>query len=101
VKVVVVTGGDNPMRRQESLDAGEVLGVSAYEVWSYTDGRLENEIASLQQQLEKEIQQFVPTMVVTHFAHDIHTDHRALAEAVEVAARGVRKLVAFKSPGSQ
>jgi LmbE family N-acetylglucosaminyl deacetylase len=83
---------------EEVRNASRLLGITDYEIWSFTDGYLEQEIPSIQKKLHDIFQAFLPTMVITHFPHDIHADHVALAKAVAVPSRSVSKVLYFKSP---
>ena len=50
--------------------------------------------------IEQVIADVQPDRVYTHGAHDRHQDHRAVHEAVEVAARQVPNVWCFQSPSS-
>ncbi len=57
------------------------------------------------QALERQIQEFQPQVIYTHWWGDVNADHALIAEAVDVAARpysapGVQSIYAFETPSS-
>src|SRR5436309_1406178 len=57
------------------------------------------------QALERQIQEFQPHVIYTHWWGDVNADHARVAEAVDVAARpysapGVKSIYAFETPSS-
>ena len=57
------------------------------------------------QALERQIQEFQPQVIYTHWWGDVNADHARVAEAVDVAARpysapGLKSIYAFETPSS-
>jgi LmbE family N-acetylglucosaminyl deacetylase len=53
--------------------------------------------------IEKEIEEFKPDAVFTHFIGDLNKDHQMVAEATMVACRpqsGVKEIYSYETPGS-
>ncbi|MGQ9856053.1 MAG: PIG-L deacetylase family protein [Fervidobacterium sp.] len=71
-------------RKQESLNAAEMLGTETYEILGLKDGSL-----CMQQDLPKIIanliRKYKPDVLVTHPKTDRHPDHSAVGEAIEKA----------------
>lgn len=68
-------------RTEEAKASGEVLGASSVEFLDFLDGRvtysLENRI-----ELVRTIREHAPSIVLTHYADDMHPDHRTTSELV-------------------
>lgn len=107
-------------RWQHAQAAGSVLGVSTVEslgtpierpngdLW---DGIVPDNEADqfsrlqITQLVERAIERWRPTVILTHYAGDLNIDHRRVAEAVLCAARPqracpVREILAFEVPSS-
>ncbi|MBT0994114.1 response regulator [Cellulomonas sp. DKR-3] len=91
-------GGDADARRQEAMDAAGVVGARLF-LHDFADTRLDP-ADGLITAVEETIAQVRPTVVYTHSAHDRHQDHRAVHQAVQVAARQVATLACYQSPSS-
>ncbi|WP_343035406.1 response regulator [Cellulomonas septica] len=102
--VVVLTlsggaiGGEVNARRHEALAASAVIGARLY-LHDFEDTRLDP-AGGLITTIEETIREVSPTIVYTHSVHDRHQDHRAVHQAVQVAARRVPSLACFQSPSS-
>lgn len=91
-------GGDADHRQDESLRSAELLGARLF-----LEDLVDTEITSTGPTIaiiERVIKQVNPTVVYTHSIHDRHQDHRAVHEAVVVAARAVNTVACFQSPSS-
>ena len=68
-------------REREAAASGAVLGASAVEFLDFADGRI---TYSLENRLElvETIRDHAPDIVLTHYADDMHPDHRTTAELV-------------------
>lgn len=91
-------GGDSDVRRVEALAAAGVVGARLF-LHDFDDTRLAT-ADGLIATIEETVAQVGPTVVYTHSAHDRHQDHRAVHEAVQVAARQVPSLACYQSPSS-
>ncbi|GIG23699.1 hypothetical protein Cch01nite_44230 [Cellulomonas chitinilytica] len=89
-------GGDADARRHEALASAAVIGARLY-LHDFEDTRLDP-AAGLTTTIEETIREVAPTIVYTHSSHDWHQDHRAVHQAVEIAARKVPVLACFQSP---
>jgi LmbE family N-acetylglucosaminyl deacetylase len=91
-------GGEPDDRQNESLRSAELLGARLF-----LEDLVDTEIASTGPTIaiiERVIKQITPTIVYTHSIHDRHQDHRAVHEAVVVAARAVDTVACYQSPSS-
>jgi LmbE family N-acetylglucosaminyl deacetylase/CheY-like chemotaxis protein len=91
-------GGAPDDRQTESLRSAEILGARLF-----LEDLVDTEITSTGPTIaiiERVIKQVNPTVVYTHSIHDRHQDHRAVHEAVLVAARAVDTVACFQSPSS-
>ncbi|GEL96872.1 hypothetical protein CTE05_04190 [Cellulomonas terrae] len=91
-------GGDVQARRHEALASAGVIGARLY-LHDFEDTRLDP-AGGLITTIEDLIREIEPTIVYTHSEHDRHQDHRAVRQAVDVAARRVPTLACFQSPSS-
>lgn len=91
-------GGDIQARRHEALASAAIIGARLY-LHDFEDTRLDP-ADGLITTIEETIREVQPSIVYTHTEHDRHQDHRAVRQAVEVAARRVPSLACFQSPSS-
>jgi LmbE family N-acetylglucosaminyl deacetylase/CheY-like chemotaxis protein len=91
-------GGLPDDRQNESLHSADLLGARLF-----LEDLVDTEITSTGPTIaiiERVIKQVNPTIVYTHSIHDRHQDHRAVHEAVIVAARAVDTVACYQSPSS-
>ena len=91
-------GGATSMRQAEAAAAAAVVRARLIHL-DFPDTRIvpaEGVITAI----EQVIAEVRPDRVYTHGLHDRHQDHRAVHEAVEIAARQVPNLWCFQSPSS-
>ncbi len=91
-------GGATSVRHAEAAAAAAVVGARLIHL-DFPDTRIvpaEGVITAIEQVID-EVQ---PDRIYTHGLHDRHQDHRAVHEAVEIAARQVPNLWCFQSPSS-
>ncbi|PKW18634.1 PIG-L deacetylase family protein [Saccharopolyspora spinosa] len=94
-------GDGTPVRRDECLAAGALLGVDQYSFSSIPDtqflehrGRIHSEVVAV-------VRETCPDVVYTHHPNDQHRDHNVTAEEVtNVALREAPNLSYFRSPYS-
>ncbi|MEN0130443.1 MAG: response regulator [Brevundimonas sp.] len=91
-------GGDADVRRHEALAAAAVVGARLF-LHDFPDTRLDPADGVITA-IEETIALVSPTIVYTHSPHDRHQDHRAVHEAVQVAARKVPFVGSFQSPST-
>ncbi|MGH1565363.1 response regulator [Mumia sp. DW29H23] len=101
-RVVILTlsrgavGGEVAARHEEALAAAAVIGARLVHL-DFADTVLDP-AAGVITAIEEVVGEVRPDRVYTHSAHDRHQDHRAVHEAVQVAARSVAGLWCFQSP---
>ena len=98
VRVVIVTDGRastkssivSPdalaaQRREEAIQAAEALGLSHEDVvfLNYRDGKTTEHIAEITRGILQQVTLFVPAIVFSPCNMDVHSDHRAIAAAIE------------------
>lgn len=91
-------GGNAEARYLESKAAAEIVGARLIHL-GFEDTHLDP-ASGLITAVEEVIREVRPDLVYTHSQHDRHQDHRAVHQAVQVAARGVADLSCFQSPSS-
>lgn len=91
-------GGDAEQRAAEAEEAARRLGARLV-LGDLEDTRIPANGATIEL-IEQVVREVDPDVVYTHSAHDLHQDHRAVHEATLVAARGVRKVLAYQSPSA-
>ena len=78
-------------RNQCGINALKILGVSDYNFYNFPCGRLDVEpIIDIAKVIEKEIENYKPKTVLTHFRNDIHNDHKIVFQAVLQATRPIK-----------
>lgn len=88
-------------RRDESLAAGAILGVSEYTFSDVPDTRFVEHRGAINAELFRVFREARPDIVYTHFPEDQHLDHVATAQEVTaVALREANNLCYFRSPYS-
>ncbi|GED10255.1 PIG-L family deacetylase [Cellulosimicrobium cellulans] len=91
-------GGETSARRSEAAAAAAVVGARLVHL-DFPDTRLDP-AAGMITAIEDVVRDVSPTRIYTHGIHDRHQDHRAVHEAVQIAARAVPGLWCFQSPSS-
>lgn len=91
-------GGAMSVRQAEAAAAAAVLGARLIHL-DFPDTRLDP-AAGVITAIEDVVRELGPDRIYTHGAHDRHQDHRAVHEAVQIAARQVPSLWCFQSPSS-
>ncbi|GAB3387958.1 hypothetical protein GCM10027568_08430 [Humibacter soli] len=91
-------GGAPDDRQHESLDAADLLGARLF-LEDLTDTEIAGNGPTIAI-VERVIKEVSPSIVYTHSEHDRHQDHRAVHDAVVVAARGIDMVACFQSPSS-
>lgn len=91
-------GGDPKEREREVLEIISYLGIRSYRLFSFPDTLLNTKFNEIKDELESIIKEYGPDRVYTHSLNDSHQDHRAVAEAVKIAGRGVPQILSFWAP---
>ena len=109
-KVVVVdltqgelgTRGTAETRKEEALNAAEILGISARENLKMKDGFLQH-IEEYQMRIVKAIRKYQPEIVLANAVDDRHPDHAKAAKLVSDACflSGLRKIETADDRGKQ
>lgn len=93
VRVVILTDGSRgdfsgryqtegycQLRRQETLRAGKILGISDLHFWPFKDRQLTSEIPKAQTMLLALLQEYKPQRIYVPSLLEFHPDHRAAAQ---------------------
>ena len=81
-------------RNQVGINALKILGVSDYNFYNFPCGRLDVEpIIDIAKIIEKEIENYKPKTILTHFRNDVNNDHKIVFQAVLQATRPVKNIV--------
>ena len=81
-------------RNQCGIEAMNFLNVSDFHFYNFPCGRLDEEpIIEIAKVIEKEVQKFEPTTILTHSYNDVHNDHKTIFKAAVQATRPVGKIV--------
>lgn len=91
-------GGEIAVRHEEALAAARVVGARLVHL-DFADTHLDP-ASGMISAIERTIAEVAPNRVYTHSTHDRHQDHRAVHQAVEVAARQVPGVWCFQSPST-
>ena len=97
IRVVFMTDGvsaresllsDADGRYENAKNALNTLGVRDFINYNFPDNKLDQvKRKELAKVIEKEIESFKPSLLISHFSGDLNIDHRRVAEAVLVATR--------------
>ncbi|HBR97492.1 MAG TPA: GlcNAc-PI de-N-acetylase [Gammaproteobacteria bacterium] len=94
-------------RRQHARDdAAKILGIQQFEQHNFPDNQLDSvPLLQLVQAVEAVIATHQPTVVYTHYAHDLNIDHRRTFQATLTACRPqaghpVRAIYSFEVPSA-
>ena len=78
----------------DNLIEANFLNVSDFHFYNFPCGRLDEEpIIEIAKVIEKEVQKFEPTTILTHSYNDVHNDHKTIFKATVQATRPVGKIV--------
>ncbi|MGC3995148.1 MAG: response regulator [Propionicimonas sp.] len=91
-------GGDTAARQAEARAAAAIVGARLIHL-DFPDTRIDPADGVITA-IEGVIAEVRPDQLYTHTAHDRHQDHRAVNEAVQVAARSIPNLACYQSPSS-
>ena len=91
-------GGDNGVRPDEARTGALTIGVTAIDIHSFTDTRLEDHNVEMVQVVEEKINAIKPDVIFTHSIHDQHQDHQSVHLAVLRAARKHPSILCYESP---
>ncbi|MBI5587555.1 MAG: tetratricopeptide repeat protein [Deltaproteobacteria bacterium] len=86
-------GADTNGKREDELrKAAEFMELNGFWVLDFPDTGLKDCVTQMKDAVEEKIKQTGATIVLTHTAIDIHSDHRAVFDATKVAARNISVL---------
>jgi LmbE family N-acetylglucosaminyl deacetylase len=75
-------------RRAAAINALRVLNCSDVHFYDFPDNSMDSvPLINIVKTVEKSINDFEPTVLFTHFPHDLNVDHRITSQACLVAAR--------------
>jgi LmbE family N-acetylglucosaminyl deacetylase len=96
------TDNDTKKRVSSATNALHILGVKDIRQLSFPDNQMDSvPLLSVTKEIEIVISDVKPSIVYTHFAHDLNIDHRVTHNAVMTACRPqswstVRKILSFE-----
>ncbi len=112
VKVIFMTDGvgardnssvqESQARALALTNAMTALGVTDYQCFDFPDNQMDTvSLLSIVKEIEQVIAEFQPSIVYSHFGHDLNIDHRITHQAVMTACRpikghSVKKIFAFE-----
>jgi len=74
--------------REDSKKANEIIGVNELNFFDFPDNSFDSvPLLEIIKVVEKEIDDYQPDMIYTHFSNDLNVDHRRTLEAVMTACR--------------
>lgn len=93
---------DVELRQKNSLAAGKILGVANSVQLDFPDNAMDTvPLLDIIREMERELARCQPSIVFSHFLHDLNIDHAVVARAVLTATRpqdgnSVKKLLGFE-----
>lgn len=93
--------GNHPVQRVgEARAAGRLLELADVTVLDLPDTRLNTRRDEIKGLIEARVQALKPDIVFTHTSHDVHSDHRVVAEATREAVRGACTILCYENPNT-
>ncbi len=89
--------GDPVIRKQESVDSLNKLGVKNLFFGELPDTKIGNDITTISV-IENIVNKLKPDIIFTHSTNEIHQDHRNTAISTFSAARNVPTILCYESP---
>jgi len=109
VKVITITRGEASIsrfglkrndnladaREKELINVFKILGVKEYRILHFKDGRLSDQVKELKLEIDKEINSFLPNIVITLEPNGIygHPDHISLSGTVKAVIKKPCRIV--------
>ena len=93
-------GGNGGYRREEQMNAAEIMRVEKTFWGGYRDTRIPLGRALIAR-IEDAIREVEPDLIFVNYGDDTHQDHRILNQATQSATRYVRNVVFFEVPTTQ
>jgi len=96
------SNNDTTLRISALKQAMTVLGVDAYQCFDFPDNQMDSiALLTIVKAIEGIINKFQPSIVYSHFAHDLNIDHQITHQAVMTACRpikgsSVKKILSFE-----
>jgi LmbE family N-acetylglucosaminyl deacetylase len=89
--------GDPVIRKQETVDSLNALGVKRLFFGELPDTKIGNDISTISV-IEDIVNKLKPNIIFTHSINEIHQDHRNTAISTFSAARSVPTILCYESP---
>jgi LmbE family N-acetylglucosaminyl deacetylase len=89
--------GDPVIRKQETVDSLNALGVKRLFFGELPDTKIGNDISTISV-IENIVNKLKPDIIFTHSINEIHQDHRNTALSTFSAARNVPTILCYESP---
>ncbi|MDE1853674.1 MAG: PIG-L family deacetylase [Thaumarchaeota archaeon] len=90
-------GGEPGQRVREAQKSAQFMGAKALWLDDLPDSRLEEGL-DLISRIESRIDLVHPDIILTHYANDVHHDHRTIARATMEAGRYDSNILAYEIP---
>ncbi len=105
---LILTGGEmglengkHPGQRiDEARAGGRILELTGMTVHDLPDTQLNSRHEEIKGLIEMQVLELKPDVVFTHTPHDVHSDHRAVAEATREAVRGACTILCYENPNT-
>ncbi len=96
-----INAGKQPQRRLDEAQASaRLLELGSVTLKDFPDTQLQAFRKDIKTVIEERVQALQPDVIFTHTAHDLHSDHRAVAEATREAARGACTILCYENPNT-
>jgi LmbE family N-acetylglucosaminyl deacetylase/Flp pilus assembly protein TadD len=93
--------GNKPTQRiDEARAAGRLLELTGMTIHDLPDTQLGTRRDEIKGLIEARVEELKPDIVFTHTPHDVHSDHRAVAEATREAVRGACTILCYENPNT-
>lgn len=84
------SGSDTALRASALSQAMAVLAVNEYKCFDFPDNQMDSiPLLTIVKAIEEVINKFQPSIVYTHFSHDLNIDHQITHQAVMTACRPI------------
>jgi|GEM_PF-50699 LmbE family N-acetylglucosaminyl deacetylase/tetratricopeptide (TPR) repeat protein len=84
----------------EAKNGAKILNLNHLFLYNFPDTRFASHQKEIQQAIEKLIERFRPTIILTHTPVDLHGDHQVVFEATKEAARGPQSVLMYENPNT-
>lgn len=94
------SGGQPQQRIAEAQAGARLLELASVTVRDFPDTQLQARREDIKDAIEEQVRALRPDIIFTHTTHDVHSDHRVVAEATREAARGACTILCYENPNT-